>query len=120
MAPIRPATDADWHAMFGFQAPPEWFGYVSETKWMRLGIGGVWKDADGRWWMFLERVPGVRMTKTAHSAAMLVIERLGAQPVYARGDPNLTGSCEWIKRLGFVETSEQIDGIRVWGLNTQP
>lgn len=120
MAPIRYATDADWHAMFGFAAPPEWFGYVSETTWMRLGIGGAWKDADGRWWMFLERAPSVRMTATAHRAAKLVLERLKDEPVYACGDPGRAGACAWIKRLGFVATSEQIDGIQVWVLNTQP
>lgn len=121
MERLRQATDSDWHAAFGFRAPDEWVGLVAESPWMLYGIGGVWKDGNGVWWMFFWRAPGVRMTKTAHAAARIMVDvmREANIQVQALADRRICGSSVWLRRLGFVETNitdETIKDHLVWTL----
>lgn len=104
--------------MFGFPAPDSWEGLVVRSAWMRRGIGGAYKSNDGRWMMFFYRAPGVRLVKTAHEAALRIRNSMQARGIdlYAVPDPKIGGACVWLQRLGFEETNETIEGLRVWTL----
>lgn len=119
MAPrLRPATDADWSAMFGIPPPGIWSGMVAATDHVIYGLGGIYASEDGSWWITFSRWPGVRYRKLAHKAARIILDaaREAGIAVHAIADPAIEGSELWIKRLGFKETDETRGGLAVWVL----
>lgn len=115
---LRPATDEDYQAFHGRVAPLHWSGIVDATDYVIRGIGGIYLARDDRWWVFFKRIPGVALTKSAHRAATIIREtaRVAQLPVHAIADLDVTGAELWLRRLGFVETDEAIEGHRVWKL----
>jgi len=121
MEQIKRATGADWSAMFGTSEPADWIGLVAASPHLIFGIGGVYRANDGRYWMFFHRVAGIRKTKTAHTAARIIVDMMheAGEPAYALADPRYSGACLWLRRLGFIETTEAIEGHTVWTLLPQ-
>ena len=115
---LRPATNDDYHAFHGMQAPLHWSGLVEATDYFIRGIGGIYLARDDRWWMFFKRAPGVRMTKTAHKAATILINSVFDTGMTVRAIPDLDiqGAEVWLRRLGFEKTTEIIEGHTVWKL----
>jgi hypothetical protein len=115
---LRRATNDDYHAFVGRLAPEQWTGLVSADEHLIHGIGGVYLASDGRWWMFFDRVPGVAMSVTTHRAARIVVDaaRESGIVVHAISDLRMPTSERWLTRLGFVQTSEEIEGHPVWVL----
>lgn len=113
---LRPATDADYEAMFGRPAPADWFGLVSAKPHLIEGIGLVFRCAEDRWWLSFVRCPGVGKVKTAHGAAKQLLAMADARgvTVNALADPDIAGAETWIERLGFRRSDETKGGLAVW------
>lgn len=121
MTRLRKATDADWQRFYGFEPTVPWQGYVAEDDRMILGIGGIFMPKDGRWHAFLRRAPGARVVMSTYKGAKLALddaERQGLE-VYAMPDSGISSACAFLKRFGFVETDEQIDGLTYWKRMTE-
>ena len=116
---LRVATDDDWHAWTGKPAPGQWFGLVDATPHLIEGLGAIYADIEGRWWITFERCPGVGKVKTAHAAAkqLLGMARERGLAVHAIADNRISGAEKWIERLGFARTDETRGGLAVWVLN---
>lgn len=116
---LRPARDIDWVAMTGLSPPDEWFGYVEATNHLVEGIGAIYRDGEGRWWVTFQRLPFVSKVKTAHKAAKQLIAAARERGIEVRAiaDPRIDGAELWIERLGFQRTDETIGGYEVWALN---
>ena len=118
---LRRATDTDWKVFTTKPVPDVWFGLVAESH-MLLGIGGAYWGTDGRWWAVFARAPGVRgMAITAHRAALIVIDIADGMEInlHAMPDTSIAKSGFWLRRLGFEETTEHIEGHEVWVRNWQ-
>ena len=115
---LRLATDDDWTAMFAMPAPGAWFGLVEASAWLVEGLGAVTLCEDGRWWITFARAPGIRKTKTAHTAAKKLIAMAKSEnlTLFALADPAICGATLWIERLGFRRSGETREGIDVWTL----
>lgn len=113
---LRPATDDDWQVFTGLPAPREWFGLVYATDALIHGLGGAYVGTDGRWWATFRRAPGVGLRKTAHVAAVAIMRGAAERglALHALADDRIDGACSWLRRLGFEETDEQIEGYPVW------
>lgn len=113
---LRQAEDSDWAAMFGMQPPADWFGFVESSGWLVEGIGAVYRDTLGRWWLTFQRIPAVGKVKTAHKSAkvLLAVARERGLEVRTIPDLRIEGAELWIERLGFQKTDEQIEGQTVW------
>lgn len=113
---IRPATDQDWQALVDHPLPDIWVGLVSEDRLRVHGIGAAYLGKDGRWWVFFNREPGVRMKKTAHRAAKRLLWALRDAGIVVRALPDcrIPGAELWLRRLGFRPTGEAFGGIAVW------
>lgn len=116
---IETATDDDYSAMFGTMPPQEWFGLVAKTQWLILGIGAVYRGTDGKYWMMFTRSPGVRMTKTAHMAGKRLVQQAKDKglEVRALADNRISGAALWLRKLGFKQSTETIEGYPVWTLS---
>lgn len=116
---LRVATDDDWAAVTGTQAPFVWFGIADAGTHMIDGLGAIYLDAFDRWWLVFQRAPTVRKVHTAHRAAkqLLGIAQERGIVVHTLADPRIEGSVAWIKRLGFRRTDEIVGGHPVWVQN---
>lgn len=109
---LRPAEDEDWIAWWGGPAPVNWFGYVNED-----GLGAIYEAIEGRFWLGFQRRPGVRRTKTAHMAALLLLSDAGKRGISVNALAHIDqypGSDRWLQRLGFQQTDEIWKGYPVW------
>lgn len=113
---LRRATNDDWIVLTKLHPPALWYGFVAETSFMMLGIGGAYRAEDGRWWATFKRLPGVRHTLTAHKAARLTLAVAGDMGISlnAVADEEITGSVAWLERLGFRATGETYLDRTVW------
>ncbi len=113
---LRKAVDSDWHAIMAMPEPAEWAGIVLANEHLILGFGFLYGATDGRWWICFQRVPGVRMVKTAHRCAgvLLAAATEAGVAVYALADLRITGATKWLSRLGFEPTDEDMKGAPVW------
>ena len=113
---LRRATNEDWAILIKRPVPAAWYGFVAETSYMILGIGGAFRAEDGRWWATFKRLPGVRHTLTAHKAAKLTLAVAGDLGValHAVADEEIAGSVAWLTRLGFRATDETYLDRMVW------
>ena len=113
---LRRATNDDWIVLTKLHPPALWYGFVAETSFMMLGIGGAFYAEEGRWWATFKRLPGVRHTLTAHKAAKLTLAVAGDLGValHAVADEEIWGSAAWLGRLGFRETGETYLDRTVW------
>ena len=116
MTTLRKATNDDWRKFWGIDPIVPWQGYVAEDQHMILGIGGLFMPNDGRWHAFLKKAPGVRAVLTTYKAALLTLDDAEQQglTVYAMPDDGISSACAFLKRFGFVETEEKIDGLTYW------
>ena len=100
MVKLRLASRADFETLVKRPPPARWVGLVAESDGQLLGIGGVLHAEDGRWWVSLERRPGVRLTKTLWRAAWQLLAALADARIAA------LWSCAIVERMLFaVETS---------------
>lgn len=113
---LRPATADDWAAMFGMQEPADWFGLVEARPHLVEGLGCIYRDASGRWWISFKRCPGVGKTKTAHASAKRLLDMARERGITVHGiaDPEIDGGEKWLERLGFRRTDDELGGLRVW------
>lgn len=113
---LRKATADDWIAMFGIDAPAEWFGYVEARTHLVEGLGAIYRAVDGRWWISFSRCPGVHKVKSAHAGARKLLADATERgiTVHAIADPKFPGSETWIERLGFTRSAESKEGLSVW------
>ena len=113
---LRPATADDYEAITGLPAPGEWFGLVEAKPHLVEGIGLVYRDVEGAWWVTFKRCPFVRKIKTAHAGAkqLLQMARDRGLVVHAIPDPEVDGADRWMVRLGFRRTERTIGGLAVW------
>ena len=113
---LRRATADDWYVFLGLREPRAWAGLVAEENGLLAGFGGVCLSKDGRWWAYFRKLPGVRGIVTAQKAAKTILSATAeiGLPIHAIADPRVEGSAVWLRRLGFVESPEILEGERVW------
>lgn len=114
---LRRADDQDWYVYTGMPIPHVWYGMVAENSYMRIGLGGIYKAQDGRWWTVFSKAPGVRgypvtMAKAARQT-FAIADGIG-EPIHAMCNHEIPGAAFWLQRLGFIETDELIEGHAVW------
>jgi hypothetical protein len=119
---LRPATADDFYQFFGRSPPAYWTGIVGDAGWMLTGIGGLVLGVDGRWWVTLQRAPGVRSVKRVLQAARVLREAVAeaGMTVYAIRDRDIAGSADLLQRLGFVLTAERWKDQEVWQWAPRP
>lgn len=117
---LRRATDSDFWRFFGAPAPDCWAGIVADDGRMLLGIGGVARGDDRRWWCHVGKAPGVgglRAAKLMLRAAKVLfscVRASGIAELYALADPRISRSEFYLQRLGFAPTDERRKGLVVW------
>lgn len=123
---LRSATNDDFWRYFGRPAPACWAGIVAEDATMLLGIGGVYRGVDGRWWCALDRAPGVgglparRLMHAAAVTLLSAVSEVGLRLVHAIPDSRIAGSAYYLDRLGFTPTGEIYNELAVWAWKSQP
>lgn len=100
----------------GVPAPGQFFGFALDRGWLLEGVGGIYLGVDGRWWISFKRCPGVAKVKTAHACAKRLLAEAKERGITVHGmaQPGIDGATTWLKRLGFVETDENLGGLTVW------
>lgn len=113
---LRKAVLSDWHAVMAMAEPAAWSGIVYASPHLISGFGFLYAGLDDRWWLCFQRAPGVRMLKTAHQCARILLEsaREAGIDVHALADLRIDGAELWLRRLGFEPTDEKLKGAPVW------
>lgn len=110
---LRTARDEDWQAITGKDAPAHWIGLAYEEHGQLLGLGGLYEAADRRWWATV--AAKARRPVALCKAAREVLETAAKAevPVYALADQRIDGAESFLRRIGFKDTDETIEGHRV-------
>ena len=113
---LRAATDRDWVRAFGLPAPQCWMGLVADDGRLIHGIGGLVKQDNGLWVAWLRMTPGCRCPLLMHKAAREIVAsaREAKLTIYALADRDISGSGQWLKRLGFYRTKRKVGGYKIW------
>jgi hypothetical protein len=114
---IATATDDDVARFYG----PIEFTSRYVAKALRKGklvaaLGGAFEHKDGVWYGFLEiPVSERRLSVYRHTVRLLQeVKAAGAVMVRATCQTEIPRAAEFLARLGFVPTEDEIDGRQVW------
>lgn len=110
---LRAATDEDWLAMTGQNAPAYWIGYAYEEGGVLLGVGGIYEGQDGRWWASVKARARRPMALFRAARRLLDVAARADVPVHAMADDTIHGACHFLTRLGFRGTGEVHSGYEV-------
>lgn len=116
MDQVVEATDEDLARMFGgVVIHGEWYGLCARRGRLVTAMGGVLRKEDA-FYAFLE-VPAYMRGRYVYRHAFRFLQSLkerGVQSVRASCDETIPRAKEFMERLGFTETDEQLDGRTVW------
>ena len=114
---LRPATQADFIAMFG--RPPEHRAraLAAEVDGRLVGLGGfMLVMPDESWVCFMRATKELRARPVAlHRAGIRMLDearRLGIRRLAALAAPGIEAAERWLRRFGFAP--EEIAGVTVW------
>ena len=119
---FRPATQADFIAMFGHPPEHRVRALAAEIDGRLVGLGGLALvmpaegDACEFWVCFMRAPDALRARPVAlHRAGLRMIaeaQRLGIRRLVALAEPGIEAAERWLRRFGFVP--EEINGETVW------
>lgn len=122
MADIRRADETDFARFYGpVHITSRWIGHALWRGRVVAGFGGMIETDDGVWLAFLE-VPADARRPFLYRRILKGFEEAKAQGcrvVRALCDPSIPRADALMRRLGFQETDEMIDGKAVWTWNLQ-
>jgi N-acetylglutamate synthase-like GNAT family acetyltransferase len=114
---LRPATSADFIAMFG--QPPKWRvrGLAAEIDGKLVGLGGLALMMPCETWCaFMRATDEFRARPIAlHRAGLRMMaeaKRLGIRRLVALAEPGIEAAPRWLARFGFAP--QDIDDATVW------
>jgi hypothetical protein len=117
---LRPATFADFIAMFG--QPPKWRvrALAAEIDGRLIGLGGLALMMPGETWCAFMRATGEFRARPValHRAGLRMMaeaKRLRIRRLVALAEPGIEKAERWLARFGFAP--EEIDGTIVWVWN---
>lgn len=113
--PIRLATKSDFHRFFHIPAPEVWTALALERDGLILGIAGVIYSEDGLAVGFLDSK--VALPRSVHRSALRfldVMRSVGEKRIITYCDNSIAGAAKWLERLGFMKTSDTVEGQEVW------
>lgn len=110
------ATDDDVARFYALQFPRGWMGKVIRKGRLVAGFGGLIECENGDWVAVLEVPAHLRVPSLFRHAMRLLRDAKdqGVARIIATCDPEITRSEEFMRKLGFVPTEEEIDGKVIW------
>lgn len=116
-AEVRPATDEDLARFYGgitFTSP--WTGRAIRRGRLIAGFGGAVEVESGVWVAFLDVPAHMRKPSLYRHvrAGMTEIVERGGHTIRAAVDDSIPQALNFMVRLGFKPTDEQIDGRAVF------
>ena len=100
---IEPATDADFLAFYGREAPETWLGMAAKEGERIVGMGVVIWNENGCAMGFVDRkgpVSAMGMHR-AVKRVLGILKQVGEPAVYVTCDHDIPRADYWLKRLGF-------------------
>lgn len=102
---IEPATPEDIKLFARDEGHPTLRAWVGKEDGETIALGGLAREADGRWYAFFDITDKARPHKKqiVRTAKMVMDEAriMGLRYVYAQPDENEPMAIRWMKSLGF-------------------
>lgn len=113
MVRVRTASNADWLSVFETPLPVCWVGLAIERDGVAVGLGALFEDASGRWWVSFkgQSVP-VSMQRGARE--LMGFARDQGLTLHAVADERIAGALKWMTRWGFTPTTETLGEHRIY------
>lgn len=110
---LRPATDADFLAFYGEEAPKVWLGIVHEEHGRIDGFGVViWNEWGKAMGFFDRRAPlSPFVMQRAVKRVFKALKAAGEPAIYVTCDERFPKAAYWLERLGFKRMP---DNPEVW------